>query len=273
MQVKTFSTPRGKLTYWVNKFQPERTTLVFLPGVAADARQYLLEIDYFYEKYNLFVWDPPAHGKSRPFSLDFTLMECAEWLECILCMEKAENIVLIGASMGGCLAQCYIERYPERASGFVSINSVPLKEGNFTSREIWVLKNIEKILKIFSWGRLLKKVPDNSSLTVLAQAGMLEMMLSYEKEYYINLIGHTFRNLLGAIDAGLPYKITCPALLIRGDHNYFKAIDRCNQTWSKETGIKLETLIDAGHQANSDQPEETQMLIDEFLESNGLNTL
>ena len=43
-------------------------------------RLFQMQFSFFASRRPLLVWDAPGHGASRPFALDFSLMEQAEWL-------------------------------------------------------------------------------------------------------------------------------------------------------------------------------------------------
>ena len=53
MNERTYSTPLGKIHYWVHLISPDGVTLVFLPGLTADHRLFDKQIVYFQGKYNL----------------------------------------------------------------------------------------------------------------------------------------------------------------------------------------------------------------------------
>ena len=136
MSERVLQTKKGDIHYWCNSFRADRRTLVFLPGLTADHHLFDRQIVTFRRDYNILAWDAPGHGASRPFALDFTLMDKAEWLHEILEREGLSRPVLIGQSMGGYVAQCFMERYPGETGGFVSIDSAPLKRRYVTAAEI-----------------------------------------------------------------------------------------------------------------------------------------
>ena len=127
MLERSYQTRQGTIRYWVSAPGPRGTALVFLPGLTADHRLFQMQFSFFASRRPLLVWDTPGHGASRPFALDFSLMEQAEWLHGILVRERMGGPVLIGQSMGGYLAQCFMERFPGQARGFISIDSAPLQ--------------------------------------------------------------------------------------------------------------------------------------------------
>ena len=117
MNERTYSTPLGKIHYWVHLISPDGVTLVFLPGLTADHRLFEKQIVYFEGKYNVLVWDAPGHAASWPFAFAFDLMDKARWLDGILEQEGITKPVIVGQSMGGYVGQAYAQTYPEKLEG------------------------------------------------------------------------------------------------------------------------------------------------------------
>ena len=113
------------------------------------------QTQYFEKKQNVFVWDAPSHALSRPFTNNYSLSDVAEWLYEILAKEEIYNPIIIGQSMGGYLAQMYMELYPDKIKGFISIDSAPLQKSYMTAMEIWLLERAEPLYKIYPWKALL----------------------------------------------------------------------------------------------------------------------
>ena len=257
MNEKTYTTPLGVIHYWVHMISADDFTLVFLPGLTADHRLFEKQISFFEGKYNVFVWDAPAHAASWPFTFDFDLMDKARWLDGILEQEGITKPVIVGQSMGGYVGQAYSEAYPEKLKGFVSIDSAPLQRRYMTSMEIWMLKRMEPIYRYYPWKSLLKAGTDGIAVTEYGRKLMREMMLVYDgdQKRYAKVAGHGFRILAEAIERNLAYEIKCPALLICGEQDKAGSCVRYNKAWHKSTGIPLEWIKDAGHNSNADQPE------------------
>ena len=271
MNEKTYTTPLGVIHYWVHMISADDFTLVFLPGLTADHRLFEKQISFFEGKYNVFVWDAPAHAASWPFTFDFDLMDKARWLDGILEQEGITKPVIVGQSMGGYVGQAYSEAYPEKLKGFVSIDSAPLQRRYMTSMEIWMLKRMEPIYRYYPWKSLLKAGTDGIAVTEYGRKLMREMMLVYDgdQKRYAKVAGHGFRILAEAIERNLAYEIKCPALLICGEQDKAGACVRYNKAWHKSTGIPLEWIKDAGHNSNTDQPELVNSLIAKLVEGCG----
>ena len=237
MTEKVYETQLGKIHYWINK-DAENTDrqLVFLPGLTADHRLFEKQIAFFERKYPVFVWDAPGHASSWPFDLSFSLMEKAKWLNEIL----EEN-------------------------GFDQ--PAPLQKKYMTGIEIWLLKRMEPVYRHYPWKTLLKQGTEGVATSEYGRALMLDFMMTYDNDQkrYAALAGGGYRMLAEAVEADLPYEIKCPAMLICGTKDHAGSCIRYNKAWHKQTGIPLHWIEGAGHNSNTDKPEEINRLIDEFL--------
>ena len=219
MTEKIYQTPLGDIHYWISLIDKSTVTLVFLPGLTADHRLFDKQIEFFEGKYNVFVWDAPAHASSWPFKFDFDLMDKAKWLNDILEKEEIERPVIVGQSMGGYVGQMYAELYPEKLKGFVLIDSAPLQRKYVTGIELWLLKRMEPVYYYYPWKSLLKTGTNGVAVSTYGRKLMHEIMMVYDgdKKRYSQISGHGFRMLAEAMEKDLSYRIECPALLICGE--------------------------------------------------------
>ncbi len=263
---KIYDTPKGSIHYWLNQINDDYT-LVFLPGLTADHRLFEKQLAYFDKKYNMLVWDAPGHYLSRPFILDFGIDDKARWLRAIFEKEKITKPVIIGQSMGGYVGQAFLELFPHGLEAFVSIDSAPLQREYISSFEIWLLERMEPVYKLYPWKTLIKAGSKGVATTEYGQNQMAEMMSSYDKDYYCKLVGHGYQLLAEAYKKDRAYKIDCPVLLLCGEKDRAGSAKNYNIRWAKKTGFKSIMIKDAGHNANADKPEETNKIIEDFLET------
>ena len=88
------------------------------------------------------------HGR---FGLILNLFDKAKWLDDILNQEGLTKPVIVGQSMGGYVGQAYAHLYPDKMTGFVSIDSAPLQRSYVTAVEIWLLKRMEPVYAHYPW--------------------------------------------------------------------------------------------------------------------------
>lgn len=266
---RRYETASGAIRYWRSRCEGA-ATLVFLPGLTADRRLFERQIAFFEGWCGLLVWDAPGHGRSRPFALDFSLMDEAAWLRGILEREGITAPVLVGQSMGGYVAQCFLERYPGAARGFVAIDSAPLQRKYVTRAELWALRHCEPLYRWYPWEALRRSGANGCAETEYGRELMRRMMDSYSRAEYIALAGHGYRMLAAAMAADLGYRIDCPALLLCGERDRAGSTRRYNRRWAEETGLPLVWIAGAGHNANTDSPQRVNGLIRQFLLEHGL---
>ena len=266
MNEKIFETELGSIHYWTNEIREGRKCLVFLPGLTADHRLFEKQVQEFEKEYNVLTWDAPGHGMSRPFRLEFSLMDKASWLHGILEKEGIGKPVLIGQSMGGYVAQCFMEKYKGETAGFVSIDSAPLKRCYVTGAEIWALRRTEPMYRSFPWKSLRRLGIEGCSVTEYGRSLMASFIDSYDKDEYCALSGHGMKLLADAMDADLPYVIDCPAVLICGEKDMAGSAKSYNRRWTEKEGLPLFMIKDAGHNSNTDKPEEVNRIIRDLAE-------
>lgn len=265
MTEKVKTTNRGNIHYWINDKKDNNITLVLLPGLTADHRLFAQQVSHFENEYQVFVWDAPAHGKSRPFEYTFSIMEKAEYLHEIFRDEKIDKPIIIGQSMGGYVGQAFVEKYPEDLVGLILIDSAPLQRKYVTAAEIWLLKRMEPVYRAYPWKTLLKSGVNGTAYSEYGQKLIYQIWSGYDKYEFSKLSGHGYRILAEAMEADLAYEIKCPALLICGEHDKAGSVQRYNRKWTENTGIPLVWIPDAGHNSNTDNPDFVNREIEKFL--------
>ena len=261
-QMKTYQSLGTNIHYWISRTQPNDPWLIFLPGLTADHTLFDDQMASFEKRANCFVWDAPAHGKSRPCALDFKMDDFAHSLHGIFAEEGVCAPVFVGQSLGGYISQMFMELYPGTAAGFISIDSAPLKRIYYPNWEVAFLKHTEGMYRAIPWGMLKSWAGRGVAKTDRARQQMRSFMDSYTKQEYCALAGFGYRILAEAIEAQRPYQIDCPALLLCGEHDAAGDVKKFNRAWTKRDGLPLVWIPGAGHNANVDNPEFVNEQID-----------
>lgn len=268
LREKTINTKSGRVFYWVTEpWHPERSVLVFLHGLTADHTMFAPQISHFAPKYNLLLWDAPAHGKSRPYP-DFSFEASVEVLRQMLEENGVASAVLIGQSMGGHFAQSFLDRYPERVQGFVGIDTTPYGTRYYSKSDLWWLRQVEWMAHLCPINMLKKAMASQVSRTEAGRFLMLEMLRPYGKDELCHLMGTGYA---GFLEDNREVTIRCPSLLILGEHDKTGKVKQYNRMWHEQTGIPLVRIPNAAHNANVDNPKAVNGAIADFLSESACN--
>ncbi len=259
---KTVSSSHGTTYYWTNEIESE-VSLVFLPGLTADHRLFESQLDSFKDEFKVVVWDCPCHGKSRPYD-EFSYSNVSNELDRILEIESVDNAVFVGQSLGGMIAQYYIDLHPSIAAGFVSVDSVPF--GDYYSRsDMFWLSQLEWMCRLFPDKTLRSSMAKICGSTETAQKRMIEMLSLYSKKELCHLM---YVGEAAFIPENKNVNIPCKSILLLGDKDRVGKVTAYNKEWTKRTGFPLIIIQGAAHNANDDQPEKVNAVIRDFLETN-----
>ena len=262
MEKQILQTEKGNVVYWQSSsWDAGRETLFFLHGLTADHSMFDDQIAAFEAEYNLLTWDTPAHGASRPFGT-FDFGDTSYYMKQILNKHSVSQVVLIGQSLGGYLAQSFLKRYPGRVKGFVSIDSTPYGSDYYSKFDIWILKQVEWMARLYPLQWMKKAMAKQVSATQKSYDSMMQMLSPYGKQELCHLMGLGYA---GFLDDNCELKIPCPVLLILGEKDKTGKVRLYNKEWAKKTGYPLKIISGAAHNVNVDKPEEVNACIHDFL--------
>lgn len=187
------------------------------------------------------------------------------WLRAIFDAHGIDHPVLIGQSLGGYIAQCYMDAYPDSVRGFISIDSCPMKRRYYSGWELALMKHTKWMYMSIPWKTLIRWGSNGTSRSEYGRALMRRTMESFEKREYCELADYGYRILVAAIEASREYRINCPVLLLCGERDMAGSAKRYNKNWHREEGHRLVWIPGAGHNANTDNPDAVNSLIEEFV--------
>ena len=259
-------TTSGNVHYCISdQVNPDRNTIFFLHGLTASHDLFAMQTEYFEDKYNVIVWDAPAHGASRPF-VDFIYEKAAIAAVDILSANNIDKAVFVGQSMGGYMTQSVLKRFPERVQGFVSVDSTPFGEMYYSKFDKWLLGQIEWMSSLYPDKALRKAIAKQVSTTERSYQNMYRMLLVYGKKELCHLMSVGYA---GFLEDNCDLSIKCPVMLIVGDRDKTGRVIQYNEQWAKELNVSVTWIKGAAHNANDDQPEQVNKCIEQFMEQFG----
>lgn len=102
---------------------PDRPLVMFTHGAGVDHRDLQDQAARLADRYRVLLWDVRGHGQSRPTRAPFTLdeavadtralLDAAGYQQQVVGTSRTSQVVLVGHSMGGNIAQEIAFRHPE----------------------------------------------------------------------------------------------------------------------------------------------------------------
>ena len=105
-------------------------TIVFVHGWTCDTSSWLDQVPAFDDDYRVIALDLPGHGRSESPAADaFSMQLFADAIEAVRAEAGAEQIVLVGHSMGAPVIRNYALSYPDRVAGLVAVDGQLAQRG------------------------------------------------------------------------------------------------------------------------------------------------
>lgn len=262
MNQRSLSSINGKVHYWVAGEGAE--CILFTHGATADHGLMQPQMDHFAASYRVINWDVPAHGLSRPYQ-GFTLQAAAQEIVHILDAEGIDRAHLVGQSMGGYISQVVALEHPGRVQTLAAVDSSPIQPSYYSAMDNWLLSITPPLLKMYPYRMLINTIAKQVSCTAEGQAYMLQTLMQYTKGEIAEIMGRVYTGLqVYKQDFVLPH----PLLIVYGqaDHSG-KVIAYCRR-WAARENRPLQVVPQAAHNANMDNPEAFNRILESFLAEN-----
>lgn len=259
---RCISTTRGKVYYWVSEdWALGRSTLFFFHGLTADHTMFEQQALYFAGRYNIIAWDAPAHGKSRPYD-DFSLENTSADILAILQASRVERFVGIGQSFGGYCVQAFACRHSARVQAFIGIGTSPYGVQYYSKADRFWLRQVGWMALCCPFSLLKKAAAQQAAATQAGRRNMLSMLAPYGKKEYAHLLQCAYTAFLRDNHG---FSMGCPVLILYGERDKTGKVRQYCRAWAKETGYPLAVIIGAGHNANVDDPPQTNRVMERFI--------
>jgi 3-oxoadipate enol-lactonase len=251
------------LHYWVGG-PAERPLLVFMHGATMDHRMFNAQVEAFASRYRLLVWDARGHGKSQPIGAGFSLEQCAQDMLAILDELGVAQAVLCGQSLGGYIAQHIYRQAPERVQAMIIIGSTPIAKA-YSRWEIWALKASLPLFRLWPYNHFTQTIARSTAQTPAVRAYALQAARQIARADFATIWQAV---TLAVNEKGDPaLRINVPLLLIHGDNDRAGTIRRDMPQWAKwEREVTYQVIPGAAHNANQDNPEYTNQIMQQFLQ-------
>lgn len=236
--------------------------VVFVHGAIVDHSQWDAQLDALADEYTTVAYDVRGHGRTGGSAIDsYDVDLFVDDLDTLLTALDLDRPVLCGHSTGGCIAQVYAARYPERVSGLILADtfSPPLFD-----RSEWLQRSLalrattvpvrfvgyERVERVLVW--LQERVNgegvsgDYSNIERLRESG--PRMTTDE---FVKVVRAVARFHETDLDLSA---ITVPTLVLYGEHEPPFVLRHAQHFASEIPDVTVREVPGAGHASNLDAP-------------------
>jgi pimeloyl-ACP methyl ester carboxylesterase len=261
LQHKTFHNKGCEMHYW---HRPGTTSeyIILLHGAGCDHRMFEPQLPIFDERYNLLLWDARGHGLSQLApNIKFSFEDMIDDFFKLCAMHQISNVILIGQSMGGNLAQEILYHKPELVSKLVLIDCTR-NTGRLTVFEKLMLNLAKPVFYLYPWKTLIRQSAD--------ACGNTEAVKQYVRECFARMKKSDFVEVMMSLTACLhedeKYRFPTPVLLLCGADDRSGNIRKIAVSWAEsDPNCVLQMINNAGHNSNQDNPDAINQAICKFL--------
>lgn len=267
-KLRLHAAEEGRLAYLKSTPHKERPTLVFLHGLGASKDQWGTAVMSMARDYECVLVDLPGHGESVYESVSgFGPQSLMSALEGFLETVVKGPLVLIGSSLGGCVAGLYAAKYPQRVSHLILLSPAglgmkslgPILQARLQRGQTGFGYRTVREMQRF-WGLVYKRPPKVRSRWAQAMAASGKSRFNA-----VQRITNDFRREgLDVLLERLPYIVSI-TLVIWGRHDQVflhGTLDVMLEDLPNARGLIIE---DSGHAAYLERGREVTAAITEFI--------
>ncbi len=246
--------------------------IVFVHGAVVDHGQWLPQAEALSDSHTTVVYDVRGHGRTGGSTVDrYTLELLADDLDALIAELDLDHPVLCGLSLGGCIAQAYATKHPDRISGLVLADTFTSGDWRWPERLQWGLLGAAiPIARLVGYQRV-----ERAMVWLQERVRGEEASGDYDRIEELRKSGPTMtteefakviRALRSVPRASFDFSdLSVPALLIYGEHE---------MGFVKRHAAKLAAEIDdadvvevpgGAHASNLDEPEFVTAALRRFL--------
>lgn len=242
---------------------PDGAPLLFINSLGTDLRIWDAVVPHFEASYRLVRYDKRGHGLSDCLPAPYSIRDHAEDLVCLLDELEMETAVLIGISVGGLIAQDVAANWPERVSKLVLCDTA----AKIGTVEMWN----QRISTLHTDGMealadaILSRwfAPGFGSQNPAAYRGYRHMLTRTPVTGYTG----TCAAIRDADLTAATRTIQAPTLVLCGAEDSATPPELVQGLADLMPKARFAAIPKAGHLPCVEQPEETAVLIQQFLRS------
>jgi pimeloyl-ACP methyl ester carboxylesterase len=138
----------------------------------------------------------------------------------------------------------------------------------YSALDNWLLSLTPQILGLFPYGSLINLIAKQIAVAEKAQAYALETLKGYSKSEISEIMDTVYQ---GVESYGQETVLPVPVLITYGEADRTGKVQSYSRQWAKREKRPLQIIANAAHNANMDNPEAFNQILDEFLRTTASN--
>jgi Predicted hydrolases or acyltransferases (alpha/beta hydrolase superfamily) len=240
--------------------------VVFIPGLGGDHHLWHRQLPAFAQHFRTIALDPRGAGQSDKPDLPYTIEEMADDVAGLLEALGIERAHVVGASMGGFIAQMFALRHPHRlgrlilcCTSFGGPNVVPMPPESltvFTQRTGDPATDLRRLWAVSVTERFLREHPEVLEEYVAWRVAHPQPLYAYQRQLAAALAFNVESRV---------HEIQAPVLIAHGMEDRVVPVENARRLHARIPGSRLVLFPEAGHLFFIERAEEFNRVAIAFL--------
>jgi len=246
----------------------DEITLVCLHGISSNSRSWRHQLAGLSNHYRVIAWDVPGYGQSDDPPNPMTMTDYADYLAGLLDKLELTQVVVVGLSMGGVLAQEFYRQHSERVLALILADT---NCGGGARPAAERKTRLEARLKVIDTMSPAEIARDRGPALLSPEAPPELIAEVIEMVSQIHPVGYRYAAI--ALDgsdtrAVLP-TITVPTLILWAAEDTITPRPEAEAIYQAVPNSEFAIIAGAGHLSNLEQPEIFNAAVRTFVEKLG----
>lgn len=241
-----------------NSHDPEKLSLLFVPGIMMPAWIWERQLEYFSNRYNVIAMDPRSHGDSALSTEGHDAFSMAQDIRTVVESLHLDSLVLIGWSLGVPQVVNYAAHFGKKLAGLVLVDGIVGADSSLSFYQLminqWMRFQMDRIPNTRKFIKSIFKQPQREEYLEKLFEVAMRMPTNTAMTLIYNYILQDFRPLLP--------QIQIPVFIATVEGQRLNYMLKMKELFPEAS---LEIFADAGHALFVDQPEHFNRSLGEFL--------
>lgn len=249
-QVKTIRLSNNVQLEYAEKGDPAGMVVILLHGLGDSWRSFENVLPLLPDSLHVFSITQRGHGNSDRPSSGYRPEDFAYDVSLFMEAHHIRRAVIVGHSMGGAIAQCFVINYPEKTSGLILIGALAAFPSNPVIGELQAAVNYLTGETFPGFAREFQK----STMVKNTDEGFLAMVTGETLKVPVSIFQQIINELVKVDYRSRFTDIKTPTLLIWGDRENFVPYSDQELMQSRISGAHLTVYAGSGHGVHWDEP-------------------